>query len=173
MGTTTVIVMRHAKAAVESTNGTDFGRALTARGRDDASRMGRWLQAQCPEIGIALASPALRTRETLLAVMSAWRGENAPPEVRWEPEMYLAELPTLLGLVAQEAARPLLLVGHNPGFEELVLHLIGRQALAIDPHKPMPTAAAYVIGLSSAHGLRTPGAGVLLAHMRPRLLPAD
>ena len=63
MGTYTLIVMRHAKAAVESTNGTDFGRALTPRGRDDAQRIGAWLQEQVPEIGLALASPATRYGE--------------------------------------------------------------------------------------------------------------
>lgn len=171
MGTSTLVVMRHAKAAVESTNGTDFGRALTARGRDDAQRIGSWLQEYCPDIGLALASPALRTRETLLGVMAAWRGETAPPPVRWEPDMYLAGLPALLDLVAGEATRPLLLVGHNPGIGELVLHLIGHQALSVDPQKPMPTAGVYVIGLSSSHALRSRGGGVLLGHMRPRLLP--
>lgn len=171
MGTSTLIVMRHAKAAVESTNGTDFGRALTPRGREDASRIGAWLQEQVPDVGLALSSPALRTRETLLGVMSAWRGDVAPPPVRWEPEMYLAALPELLSLVAGETTRPLLLVGHNPGIGELVMHLIGHQALAVDPRKPMPTAGVYVIGLSSQHSLRSAGSGVLLAHMRPRLLP--
>ena len=171
MGTSTLIVMRHAKAAVESTNGTDFGRALTPRGRDDAQRIGAWLQEQVPEIGLALASPALRTRETLLGVMSAWRAEAAPPPVRWEPGMYLAGMHELLEFVIDEATRPLLLVGHNPGIGDLVFHLIGQQALAADPAKPMPTAGVYVIGLSTSRGLRNPGGGVLLAHMRPRLLP--
>lgn len=167
-----VIVMRHAKAEDASADGTDFGRALSARGRSDAIRVGRWLREHFPHIGLALGSPALRTRETLEAVLSAWSDADALPPVRWEPEMYLAETPVLLELLLREATRPLLLVGHNPGLEELVLHLIGRQALAVDPLKPMPTAAVYAIGMSSAHAPRSPRAGVLLAHTRPRLLPA-
>lgn len=171
MGTSTIIVMRHAKAEVDAANGTDFSRALSARGRDDAVRMGHWLHAHFPRIGLALVSPALRTRETALAVMSAWTADEPPPPVRWEPALYLAETPALLELLAHETTRPLLLVGHNPGLGELVLHLIGRQALATDPRKPMPTAGAYIIGVAASHGLRSPGGGVLLGHMRPRLLP--
>ena len=166
----TLIILRHAKAAAESANGTDFARPLAPRGRDDAARIGQWLQGHYPRISLALASPALRTRETLLGVMAAWSGEEAPPEVRWDPALYLAELPVLLATLAREEADPLLLVGHNPGLEELVVHLIGGRALAIDPAKPMPTCGLYVVGVASRRKLATPGSGLLLAHMRPRLL---
>ena len=170
MNATTLLVMRHAKAADDSTDGTDYGRPLTVRGRDAAQRMGRWIHEQFGDLPLVLSSPALRTRETLDGVLAAWP-EAAAPSVRWDASLYLAPLATLLEAVETEEAPLWMLLGHNPGVAELVLHLVGAQALAIDRAKPMPTAAFYAIRLPARHRVANPGSGLLLAHMRPRLLP--
>jgi len=45
--------------------------------------------------------------------------------VRWDPALYLAELDTLLGVVETERQAATLLIGHNPGLEELAQSMIG------------------------------------------------
>ncbi len=96
----------------------------------------------------------------------------APPESRWDPALYLAELDTLLGAVESLREAPTLLVGHNPGLEDLVHHLVGDLHARIGSPKSMPTSAAYVLELSTRRGQPRPGSAVLRAHMRPKLLAA-
>jgi phosphohistidine phosphatase len=165
-----LIIMRHAKANLDSPAGDDFGRSLTDRGKQDAARMGQWLQANFPGIVRVISSPAERTRETVAAVMESWCGAAAVPEVRWDPALYLAELPTLLRAIESEPASPLLLVGHNSGLEDLVWHLLGGEGEAFKAPKVMPTAAVYAVALPARGAPTVSGGARLLAHMRPARL---
>ncbi len=165
-----LIVMRHAKTNVSSPTGDDFSRALTPRGSADALAMGEWLHAQHPDLARIVSSTALRARQTVAAVTLPW-GET-PPEIRWDPALYLAELDTLLGAAESLREAPTLFVGHNPGLEDLVRHLVGDLHARIGSPKIMPTSAAYVLELSTRRGRPRPGSAVLRAHMRPKLLAA-
>ena len=158
MTTLTLIIMRHAKASPNSPKGDDFGRPLTSRGKHDAARMSQWLRANFPDLARVLSSPAERTRQTVAAVTASWADAPVMPEVRWDPALYLAELPTLL-------------VGHNPGLEELVWHLLDGQDEVLKASKIMPTAAVYALSLPSRGSRVVPKGARLLAHMRPRQLP--
>ena len=83
---------------------------------------------------------ARRARETTELVCEAggWAGH-----VRYDQRIYEASVQRLLGLVAQieNEVNLAMMVGHNPGFEELV------EALTGDQHQ-MPTAAAALIELN-------------------------
>ncbi|MGE3773043.1 MAG: histidine phosphatase family protein [Gammaproteobacteria bacterium] len=167
-----LIVMRHAKTHLTSPTGDDFSRALTPRGSADALAMGAWLHGQQPDLPRIVSSTALRTRQTVAAVTVPW-GET-PPATRWEPALYLADLGTLLELVATLRDATTLLVGHNPGFEELLRYLVRdpeqRPPLAGAGGKLMPTSAVYVLELPGRRGRPAAGSAVLRAHMRPKFL---
>ena len=172
MSSSLLIVMRHAKTHVTSPTGDDFSRARTPRGSADALAIGSWLHAQQPDLPRILGSTALRTRQTIAAVTVPW-GE-APPATRWEPALYLADLGTLLDVVAGVRDAATLLVGHNPGLEELLRYLVRdpehEPALAGAGAKLMPTSAVYVLELPGRRGRPAAGSAVLRAHMRPKLL---
>jgi phosphohistidine phosphatase len=70
-----------------------------------------------------IASPAIRVAETLKEVEAGYGGGLSP---RWERRIYLATPDDLLDLIqaAPPEAESILLVGHNPGLEELVLMLV-------------------------------------------------
>jgi phosphohistidine phosphatase len=86
--------------------------------------VGRTLaEADClPDL--ALCSTAVRARETWELAAAQW---GTPPPVRHEPRLYAADVPDLLEVVREVPSEvgTLLLVGHNPGLEELVLELAG------------------------------------------------
>ena len=165
-----LIVMRHAKTNLTSPTGEDFSRALTPRGSADALAIGEWLHGQCPAIARIVSSTALRTRQTVAALSVAWG--DSPPETAWDPRLYLADLSTLLDVVEAEFRYTTLLVGHNPGLEDLVRYLVHDVERLVDLPKLMPTSAVYVLQLPRRRGAPQQGSASLLSHMRPKLLPA-
>jgi phosphohistidine phosphatase len=118
-----LVVLRHAKSAWPE-GVPDHERPLGPRGLRDAPAAGRALaEADClPDL--ALCSTAVRARQTWELASAQW---GTPPAVRYEPRLYGAGVPTLLDVVRETPGevRTLLLVGHNPGLEELVLDVAG------------------------------------------------
>ncbi|MFK4146049.1 SixA phosphatase family protein [Streptomyces sp. NPDC004065] len=118
-----LVVLRHAKSA-RPEGVADHERPLAPRGRRDAPAAGRALaEADClPDL--ALCSTALRARQTWELASAQW---GTPPAVRYDTRLYAAGAADLLAVVreAPPEAGTLLLVGHNPGLEELVLELAG------------------------------------------------
>jgi phosphohistidine phosphatase len=119
----TLIVLRHAKSDW-SGGEPDRERPLGKRGRRQAPEAGAWLAANIPDIDLAVVSPAERTRST-------WELASAqlerPPGVRIEERVYAAygrELHDMLSELPDDADT-VVLVGHNPGLEELVEELTG------------------------------------------------
>src|SRR5687768_901565 len=106
-------LLRHAKAERDSPDGTDIGRALDHRGLGDAARMGEEMRRLGLRFDLVLASPARRVIETVERV-----GELAPT---YERGIYEASSRQLFELVqsTDDAVGSLLMVGHNPGFEQL------------------------------------------------------
>lgn len=118
-----LILMRHAKSDWHTAAGRDFDRPLNQRGLRDAPRMGRWLAGQGLIPDKIVSSPAMRARQTVLAV--AEELGYARERIIWNDGIYEAPLDNLLNVVRQTAAecRSLLLVGHNPGFDALACYL--------------------------------------------------
>lgn len=116
-----LVVLRHAKSAWPE-GVADHDRPLGPRGRRDAPAAGRALADAGRLPDLALCSTAARARETWELTAAQW---GTPPPVRYEPELYDATVADLLAVVraAPEEVGTLLLVGHNPGLQELVLEL--------------------------------------------------
>jgi phosphohistidine phosphatase len=118
-----LIVLRHAKSDW-SGGGADRDRPLAARGRREAELAGRWLRENAADIDLVVCSSATRARQTWKRV--AKQLDTVPP-LRVEDRVYAASERELMALVKKlpDAARTVLLVGHNPGLEELVAELGG------------------------------------------------
>ncbi|UXY26212.1 SixA phosphatase family protein [Streptomyces sp. HUAS TT20] len=118
-----LVVLRHAKSAWPE-GVPDHQRPLAPRGRRDAPAAGRALvEADClPDL--ALCSTAVRARQTWELASDQW---GTPPPVRHDRRLYAADAQDLLDIVREvpPEVETLLLVGHNPGLEELVLDLAG------------------------------------------------
>ncbi|MGP9821468.1 SixA phosphatase family protein [Salinarimonas sp. NSM] len=143
-----LILFRHAKSAYPD-GVDDHDRPLDARGRADAPRMGAYLAAEALLPDLVLVSSARRTQETFGLAGAA----IGPVETREEPRIYEAPAERLLGVVREtpDAVRTLMLVGHNPGMEDLASTLVGygdRYAFARLQQK-FPTAAIAVIDLDA------------------------
>lgn len=117
-----LIVFRHAKADRGAM--PDHERPLTGRGRRDALAAGRWLADGGFRPDLTVCSSAARARETW-ALAAVELGEPVPTS--YERALYEAEVDDLVRIVRDTAdeVRTLLLVGHNPGFQDLVLDLAG------------------------------------------------
>lgn len=116
----TLLVLRHAKSGWDDPVARDFDRPLNPKGQRAAVAMGRYLRDQGLRFDYAIASPAVRVKETL-AQISLGLGTAIDPA--WDQKLYLASLGTLLDAIEElpDAAGTVLLSGHNPGLEELVL----------------------------------------------------
>lgn len=140
-----LVVLRHAKSAWPP-GVDDHDRPLGPRGLRDAPAAGRALaEADClPDL--ALCSTAERARRTWELAAAEW---GTPPPVRHDPRVYGADVPELLAVVREvpSTVETLLLVGHNPGLEELVLELAEDaldEALE-DVRTKFPTSAIAVL----------------------------
>lgn len=122
-GERTLIVCRHAKSAWPAEL-SDFERPLAERGLRDAPALGRWLHGHAPEIDLVVCSPATRARETW-KLAAAELGTAIP--VQHEDRVYGATAGELIAVADElpEHARTVVLVGHNPGLENLVAVLTG------------------------------------------------
>ena len=115
-------LLRHAKSSWDDPSLDDFNRPLNARGWKAARRMGRELKHRGMRFDLVLASTAARVRETIDGLEEKFKFD-AP--VRFEPRIYGAGADALLSLVRAlpQSTRSPLLVGHNPGIEQLLVEL--------------------------------------------------
>ncbi|WP_086722581.1 SixA phosphatase family protein [Streptomyces carpinensis] len=164
-----LVVLRHAKSA-RPEGVADHDRPLAPRGRRDATAAGRALAEADWLPDLAVCSTALRARRTWDLASAQW---GTPPPVRHDPRLYAADVPALLEVVRETPSEveTLLLIGHNPGLEELVLHLAGD---GLDDtldrlRVKFPTSAIAVLAWHGT-GWRalTPGAALLAALTVPR-----
>jgi len=120
----TLFLLRHAKSSWKDETLADFERPLNRRGKHAAETMGEYLKAKGVVPELILCSPAVRARETLALVTKAAKWAT---EVRYDQRIYEASGLRLAEVMAQiENDRKLvMMVGHNPGMEELLFLLTG------------------------------------------------
>ena len=154
----TLILLRHGKSDW-SGGEPDQLRPLARRGRRQVPQAGRWLAQNVGVIDLAVVSPAVRARETwqLAAAELA-----VPPPIREDDRVYGGSASSLLGVLRELPGElaTVVLVGHNPGIEDLMADLIGHWV-------PMPTSALAVIVLPGPWSSAGDTAAVLKAHGRP------
>jgi phosphohistidine phosphatase len=153
------VLLRHAKAGWPE-GVPDRRRPLTGRGRRDAAAAGRWLRAHVDRLDAVACSTAERTRETW-ALVAAELAD--PPEPTFDDAIYGAPPDALLGVVGDlpDDVGTALLVGHNPGLQEVVGLLSGEEA-------GMRTASVAVLTWSGRWSDGTPGIASLEQHATPR-----
>ncbi|MQY13730.1 hypothetical protein SRB5_38810 [Streptomyces sp. RB5] len=142
-----LVVLRHAKS--DWPDGVpDLRRPLAQRGRRDAPAAGRWLRGQGFRPDAVLCSPARRTRQTWELIADQL---DDPPAASFEDRLYHAEADAVLDVVREtpKRARTLLLVGHNPELQELVLGLAkkGDGKTLETAREKFPTSAVAVLDL--------------------------
>lgn len=144
----------------------DFDRPLKKRGREAAERIGERIAAENLSNPLVICSPAVRTRETSEIVLGS---ANLAVEPRFDERIYEASLDELVQVVTQisDDAGVAIMIGHNPGFEELLSFLTGDL-------RRMPTCALAKIGLGdvSWKDVRA-GEGSLEWFIAPKELPDD
>jgi phosphohistidine phosphatase len=120
----TLLLLRHAKSSWNDSGLQDFDRPLNGRGRKAAEAIGRFIRKQRVAPDLLLSSPALRARETIETIMKTAKLQS---ELRFDQRIYEAGPLRLLEVVSQieEDRSTVLLVGHNPGMEELLQLLTG------------------------------------------------
>lgn len=162
-----LLLLRHAKTEWENPQG-DVARGLLPQGLEEANATGAWFAAQHIEPTCVYCSTARRTQQTWEAVAAAAHWHKLIPQ--FEPRLYLAELPTLQQLLAEvpATAQQLLLIGHNPGLEQLATFLCDR---------PMPrNTVGDILATANVVRLRLPddwhklgaASGVLRDVFRPQ-----
>jgi phosphohistidine phosphatase len=167
-----LLLLRHAKA-VAPAGGRDAERQLAPRGREAAPQMAAYMAREHLIPDLALVSPARRTRETWDLVRPAL---GDVPE-RFEPRIYEASVERLLAVLreVEPDARSLLLVGHNPGLEDLARLLVGfgdRYAFARMMQK-FPTSGLAVLDLQVEDWAEAaPRSGRLDRFVTPRTIGA-
>jgi phosphohistidine phosphatase len=135
----TLLILRHAKSSWDDPELPDHDRPLTDRGKKEARRVGQFLQARGLVPDLVVSSTARRARKTAKRAAKAC---DYLGEIVVDGRLYQATLSQFVAVlreVGNEHAT-VLVVGHNPGVEELVKHLTGQA-------EPMPTAALAEVSL--------------------------
>ena len=147
----TLGLFRHAKSDWQDPRARDFDRPLNARGREGAAVMGRHVRDHGIHWDRMISSPAIRCAETIeLACQAA----GQPVAVQWDRRIYLASSATLLDLLREldDSAGAVLMVGHNPGLEDLIFDLVpddGSSPLRDVVEVKFPTASFGVLELAA------------------------
>lgn len=142
-----LILMRHSKTEQPVAGQSDFSRELTERGRLDAPLVAEELASLGARPEIALISDAVRTRQTWDLVR-----ESFPKTLhRSISTLYLAEPEVIIREAMQSGADAVMVVGHNPGLQEIALVMAGDERAAdFELHDKFPTSAAAMFERESS-----------------------
>lgn len=158
----TLYILRHAKSSWDTPEMQDHERPLNKRGRQTAPKMGKLMRKKKKLPDLVLCSTAERARQTaeLVTQASSYKGrlEYLPDFYGAPADVYLKELAKL-----GEAVQSVMVIGHNPGLEELLQELTGK-------YEPLPTASLAEIRLpiQSWEELLDEAAGELVYVWRPK-----
>ena len=157
-------LLRHAEAEPWNPLGNDFSRPLSKKGSHHAEVLANWAFENLVAPDTVLCSPSKRTRETLAPLLSRWSQLLSVTD--YADSMYGASLNMLLTL-AEDAfsfSQSILMVGHNPACENLLIKSLAKdQAAAIDK---MATGTLAVIQFPG--GFKQQVANGQLLHLRRR-----
>lgn len=138
----TLLLMRHAKSDWSHAGLHDHDRPLNSRGRNAAPAMAKYIHQSKIAVDSILASTARRVQETVELMQTGWSGEF--PNVVSTRNLYLATASMIESHVAEmdDRVMNLMVVGHNPGIEELASRLANTQIV-------FPTACLAVFAIDT------------------------
>ena len=137
-----LLVLGHAKSSWAESHIDDWERPLNDRGRRDAPNVGDLIRRLSLLPDLIITSDAVRAETTARMVAEA-AGYAGP--IVLTPSLYHATPNAIIDVLqaAEPGARAIMIVGHNPGLEDLVGRLTGE-------HVSLPTAALVHLGLGLA-----------------------
>ena len=160
----TILLMRHAQSVRGGGGLHDYDRPLNERGRNDAPRMGEYLKGLDVIPDRLVSSPAVRAKETSLAVT---KGMGVGEElIEWNREFYDGGPADYIRAIQQadEQYQTVMTVGHNPMIERLIGILSGE---AVRRGVPPATIACFEAAVGSWGDIK-PGACTLKWLVNPR-----
>jgi phosphohistidine phosphatase len=164
-----LFLLRHAKSSWDDAELIDHDRPLAPRGRRAMRLIAEHLAREGVTPALVLCSSARRARETLERIAPAL-GDALPVQI--ERELYAASDGRLLERLrrVEDGVESVMLIGHNPGVEQLALSLAGGgQDLAVLSGK-YPTGALATLEFSGRWGNLRPGSADLTDFITPKRL---
>jgi len=119
-----LILARHAKSSWGAPGISDHDRALNKRGQRAARAIGGWLAQHSYVPAEIVSSTARRTLETCERLAPSLPQTTL---MRREPLLYQASADTMLSVLHQCAASPVMMLAHNPGIANFATRLLNRQ----------------------------------------------
>lgn len=165
-----LIIVRHAKSDWDDPTLDDFDRPLAPRGLDETPLIAKWLVKQKLHIDQILCSSAKRTRQTAHLLC---KGTDIKEEkIEFQDALYLADTTTLLNVIGHcpNKTRQLMLIGHNPGLEDLLCNLCGDDLPLTKSGKLLTTANIAIVALDDEWSSLKPHSGHLITLVRPKEL---
>jgi phosphohistidine phosphatase len=166
----TLYLLRHAKSSWSDRTLVDEQRPLAPRGRRDAKRIAEHLVRLGVRPDLILCSSAERTRQTLEPLRAVL---GATSMLSLEAELYGAsseELLERIRLVSEEVSS-VMLIGHNPGLQDLALALASTGPELARLRTKFPTAALATLTLPKTSWRElTEGDAVLASYVVPKQL---
>jgi phosphohistidine phosphatase len=159
-------LLRHAKSSWDDSTLADAERPLAPRGRKAAKRIAGWAASHDVRPQVVVCSSAVRARQTLQRILPGL-GE---PEVLIEASLYAAAAEMLLVRVQAlpDQVEEAMLIGHNPGIQELVLLLAEEGELRDRATAKLPTGALATLGADVRWAKIKPGQMRLSSFVVPR-----
>jgi phosphohistidine phosphatase len=162
-------LLRHAKSSWDDPTLADHDRPLAPRGRRAAKVMAEHLQRKGIAPELVLCSPARRTRQTLKR-LAPGLGKDA--DVQIEPELYAAPARDLLEVLHEvpDEVESVMLIGHNPGIQDLALSLASAGSEVPRLRSKFPTAALATLEFDGSWRELAPGSAALVSFLKPKEL---
>ena len=164
-------LLRHGKADRNLAT-DDFDRPLKKRGKSAAQHIGEGLHQLHIMPDWIVRSPAKRALATANIVHTALAVENL--DVVQDQRLYQEGFESLKTVLSECPidARRILLVGHNPDLEDLLIFLVGAAHLP-DIDKLLPTAGLARLKMPDDWSQLHAGCAKLLSITYPKLLPEE
>lgn len=158
-----LLIWRHAKSDWSNEDISDKERALSERGRRNAKKMADWLAAQDLLPDVILCSTAKRAQQTLNRLC-----KDCDVQIFNLDSLYLASLSTLLAELTKIEGKRILLIGHNPGLQNLIDYLRDLPVEQSSQVKLLPTAAIAQFIMPADWSQLERGDGKLVGITRPK-----
>ena len=139
-----LLILRHAKSSWADEYSDDWERPLTERGVRNATTIGQLIRRNALVPDLIITSDAVRAQTTAQIVADA---AGYTRRLMLSSSLYHARPAAVIEVlrsVSDDSARSVMIVGHNPGLEELIAQLTGKQ---ID----LPTATLVNLAVEVKH----------------------